>query len=836
MKVVQLYADTADGVAKSKALFEVFTSGQQIDQEQLQIRRKDGAVTWVSLSVNPIAGADGNIVESRSVYTDITALKKAETDIRNSEERFRLLAESAPVGIFRTDATGAVVYVNEACCVLTGHPREALLGDGWRQVLHPSDAERVLSLWGQSVETGAPFDAEFRCLKAGGGEAWVLARVESERDASGKVTGLLASVTDITAIKLAEAAARQSERRFTRILESLPDVIVLYDRDLRILYINPATRAVSGREPSAFIGKRDADIWPRKVYETYLPALKKARDSGETQSVNTVLQLAKDDPRTLEITCVPILNGDGNVYQVMGITHDLTGIRRAEADLAESENRFSRTMAAVNEGLWDWNLQTNHVYFSLPWKRLLGYEDSEIANEFNEFERRIHPDDLAAALADVNACIENPEIPLEAEFRMRHKNGNWVDILSRGTVMTDDAGNSIRFVGTHIDITERKAKERENRHLLAIRETISQCNSALVRIVEEDKLNQKMCDILVKTRDYALAWIGYANDDADKTISVQAAAGDAVGYLEDFNVHWGDEALGHGPTGTAIRTGEVQVVADLQTNPAFAPWREKAEKWGFLTSVALPLLGGDRAFGALNIYSRTAGTFDDDEIKVLKEFSEDLAFGIRMIRTGQERDQAREKLSEAFLETIRAIAMTAEKRDPYTAGHQRRVAGLAAKIARKLRWDQDRIEGLRLGATIHDIGKIYLPGEILNRPGKLSQPEFDLIKTHTEVGREIMAGVHFPWPVCEMIAQHHERLDGTGYPLGLKGDAIVEEAKIIAVADVVEAITSHRPYRPALGIEVAVEEIKRGRGTAYGPAIADACLEIVQDDGFQWDE
>ncbi len=184
-------------------------------------------------------------------------------------------------------------------------------------------------------------------------------------------------------------------------------------------------------------------------------------------------------------------------------------------------------------------------------------------------------------------------------------------------------------------------------------------------------------------------------------------------------------------------------------------------------------------------------------------------------------------------QTIHAMALTIEKRDPYTAGHQLRVSQVATTIAGKLGWAAERQEGLRLGAMIHDIGKIYLPAEILSRPGRLSNTEFELIKTHSEVGRAIVSEVDFPWPVAEMIHQHHERLDGSGYPRGLMDDAIILEARILAVADVVEAMAAHRPYRPALGIDVALAEIRAGAGKLYDADIVEACLALFEIDGYQ---
>nr|WP_269471041.1 HD domain-containing phosphohydrolase [Sulfurivermis fontis] len=199
-----------------------------------------------------------------------------------------------------------------------------------------------------------------------------------------------------------------------------------------------------------------------------------------------------------------------------------------------------------------------------------------------------------------------------------------------------------------------------------------------------------------------------------------------------------------------------------------------------------------------------------------------------------ERKRIGESLQRSLVQTIQAIAVTIEKRDPYTAGHQQRVAELATAIAGEMGLPEEQREGLRLGALIHDIGKIYVPAEFLNRPGHLSDTEFEIIQSHPVMGHDIVKGIEFPWPVAQMVVQHHERLDGSGYPKGLKGDEILLEARILAVADVVEAMASHRPYRAALPLEEALVEIERFRGVRYDPVVVDACLRLFREKGFTW--
>ncbi len=191
------------------------------------------------------------------------------------------------------------------------------------------------------------------------------------------------------------------------------------------------------------------------------------------------------------------------------------------------------------------------------------------------------------------------------------------------------------------------------------------------------------------------------------------------------------------------------------------------------------------------------------------------------------------ELKANMLSFVTAIASTVEMRDPYTAGHQRRTAHLASAIAQEMRLGADLIEGLSLAGVVHDIGKIKVPAEILCKPGKLDGLEYGLIKLHPRTGYEILKSIDCPWPIAQTVLQHHERLDGSGYPHGLSGADILPEAKILAIADVVEAMISHRPYRPGLGIDAALREIAEHRNTLYDGSAVDACLTLFQEKHYQ---
>jgi putative nucleotidyltransferase with HDIG domain len=218
---------------------------------------------------------------------------------------------------------------------------------------------------------------------------------------------------------------------------------------------------------------------------------------------------------------------------------------------------------------------------------------------------------------------------------------------------------------------------------------------------------------------------------------------------------------------------------------------------------------------------RFEGTAED--ITVRREAEEDLR-------------KTMDRLRKSLAGTIQAMSLTVETRDPYTAGHQRRVSALARALAQAMDFPANMIDAIRMAGAIHDIGKMSVPAEILSKPGHLSAIERRLIEAHSQKGYDILKDVGLPFPVAEIVLQHHERLDGSGYPQGLRGNQILPEAQILIVADVVEAISSHRPYRPAHGIDIALGEIEANKGILYNAEIVDACLRLFRQQGFRFDE
>lgn len=329
-----------------------------------------------------------------------------------------------------------------------------------------------------------------------------------------------------------------------------------------------------------------------------------------------------------------------------------------------------------------------------------------------------------------------------------------------------------QFNGFNIEKLEMSFQRMKNAY-----STVIKCQDIIVGAQNEMEIYRKICKILIDEGPYKLAWIGMIGNDLEKKVIPVAEAGFKKGYLSSIDISWGSSANGQGPAGRAIRECKEYLTKNIMTDINFLPWREKAEEYGYKSVIALPIESEGNVIGVLVVYADNEDAFKREEVKLFQRLTKNIAQGIYVLRIKKEREQAQKAQYEILLKTIDAFVLAIEKRDPYTAGHQKRVTSLAVAIGKKVGLSKDRVEGLRLGALIHDIGKIYVPGEILNRPGKITKPEFDLIKLHSEIGQEIISGINFPWDIEKMIVQHHERLDGSGYPNGLVEGEIIIEAK-----------------------------------------------------------
>ena len=365
----------------------------------------------------------------------------------------------------------------------------------------------------------------------------------------------------------------------------------------------------------------------------------------------------------------------------------------------------------------------------------------------------------------------------------------------------------------------------------------SEAAATLARATSTELLIQEVCDAIALQSSYKLAWVGEAMHDDFKTVRVVGGAGPAMTYVENLEISWSDSGImGSGPAGKSIRNNKTCVVTDVEIDPGFVSWREHAKQYGIRSVIGCPIPDGINGipYGSLLVYSAIPNSFGASEIQLFEGLAKEIGFGLRSIQRQHklddqihEKELTQERLAKSLMATIEAMSRTMEWRDPYTAGHQKRVAMISMAIANQLGWDKERTQALYMAAMVHDIGKLAIPSEILTKPSRLTDIEMQLVQGHAEAGYQILKDIPFPWPIADMVRQHHERLDGSGYPRGLKADQICEEARILSVADTIEAMASHRPYRPSKGLAAAMAEIQVEAGEKLDAKIVEAAHRLL---------
>lgn len=441
---------------------------------------------------------------------------------------------------------------------------------------------------------------------------------------------------------------------------------------------------------------------------------------------------------------------------------------------------LSESQEIAQIGSW-WRSPSGPVWWSAEMYRLYGVSPDSSPPAMAGLLDLIHSDDRKAFQAWFSASGAGHG-PDPIEFRVIRPDGSVRWLLGRSTLKNAGPGALVFLAGTAQDITERKQME----------ETLSAALEYSRLLVDVTPLGVIVCQA------------------TGQCISANEAHAKIVGATVE-----------------EIRR---QNFRDLES------WHRS----GLLDLAERALAGNKLCQGDVHVNPSTFGKSSWLSARFIPFYfeSEQLLLGIftditeRKIVEEQNKNYLA-KLETAFIRTVEVINALSAMRDPYTAGHQRRVAEVAVAIGAELNFDTHRQQGLRVAGHLHDVGKINVPAEILSKPGKLSAAEFALVKEHAQAGYEVLKNVGFPWPVAEVALQHHERIDGSGYPQGLTCDEIALEARIVAVADVIESMASHRPYRPALGIERALAEIERGRGTAFDADVVDACLRLFREKGYQ---
>ncbi|MDH4211629.1 MAG: PAS domain S-box protein [candidate division WOR-3 bacterium] len=637
----------------------------------------------------------------------------------------------------------------------------------------------------------------------------------------------------------AESALRESKEFAEKLINLMRDGFAVFDTKGVHISVNPSLCSMTGFSARELLGAGPPHpYWPEEEIEKFQTSYREMLlgKPGEFE-----LMMKRKDGTRFPVLVSPSRTKDaqGNVNYYFAAIKDISERKRVLEALRQSEEKYRLHFEYASDIIYSIDRDLRLLSVSPSVEKVLGYKPEDLVGKRITDLNIIVPEHIDAFTRDLAQIQAGAQIQAPVyEFISRTGERRFGEVSSAPLYRDQKI---IGVVSVARDITAHiKTDEELTRSNRALR-IISTCNMTLVRATEEKELLTEICRSITEIGGYMLAWVGYAEDHTQKTIRIAAHSGKKIQHIKRQKLTWADNKDGNNPFGIAIRSKTNYMCPNAQNADADMVICRELLKHGFKSLMVLPLMNGEKILGTLNIHSAHAEAFDEREINLLQELADDLTYGIQALRAHIARKEATEalelsytKLRKTLEETVNALASATEKRDPYTAGHQRSVTQLACAIAEEMKMTENQIEGIRIAGLLHDIGKLSVPAEILSKPGNLSESEFSIIRLHSEIGYDILKTVNFPWPVAQIALEHHERINGSGYPKGLAGNKILQESKIMGVADVVEAMSSHRPYRPAHTIKEALEEIKNNRGILYDAKVVDVCFALFEKKKFRF--
>ncbi len=749
--------------------------------------RKDGSTFPVEVSSNLIdfAGVDGMIAVAR----DISERKGVAAKRHGELLVMQGILNSSDAPIFSVDAKGRYTSFNEAHAdaMKLSYGVDIEIGKeifGYLTV--KLDGKNARANF-KRVFQGERFTEETRYGDDKKSRLYFELTYNPILDGKGKVVGASVYARNITERRRAEIALKESEERYRNIFENTIVGVLQTHVDGTINFVNQAFARMLGYESPEDFKSAVSNL--KDIYKHPEARSGLIRELKETSAVNDFrCELIRKDGSTVwfSFSISTPRDDKGNISVLNGLAVDITKSMIAEAQLQETVEKLAATLRAIPDLMFEVDTK-GHIYdYHAPANDLL-YAPPET------FVGR-----------NVKDVLPEPAAGICLKAIAKAASHGW----SRGDVYLlklPKAGK--RWFELSIDTKNRGGKKTER--LLVIARDITD------RVLAEESIKRE--------RDTAQMYLDIVN-----TVVVAVNAEGIVIMINKY----GADLLGY---------NEKEIVGKSWFG-TFVPYHERVLVEGMFKRMA----GGEEK--GVESYEHTVMCKNGEErlISWQNRFVNDgkgkfkfaVSSGVDITDVHEARYEVRQSYSQ--LQTIvdgivKALSMTVETRDPYTAGHQRRVAQLAVAMASHMGWTKIQIKGLEMAATIHDIGKMYVPAEILNKPGKLDQVEFELIKLHSAAGYNIVKDIEFAEPVADMVRQHHERLDGSGYPDGLKHGDIVPGAKVMAVADVVEAMSSDRPYRPGRGLKAALEEVQDRKGGLYDADAVEACVELFVKAKFKFD-
>jgi PAS domain S-box-containing protein len=739
--------------------------------------------------------------------------------LKTSEILKKLIITGDDTYYFAELETGLIIDVNDNFIPLFGYDRDEIIGKTSLELglyYNSDDRARMVS---ELKSRGFVKNMELQGRRKNGNIFTLLISVNIVQLEKPYIVGV---IRDITEQKFKEEALQESEEKYRSLIEKLNEAVLIVQDEV-FIFANPKAYELIGISDADFSRKPFIDlVWPEDREMVATNYMRRIAGDIFTDSYDFRIIGTKDRPLWVFMS-VALIQYNGRSATLLMIT-DITERKNAEKALKDSQSLISAIVDSTTDMIWSvdpenfglltFNLGLSNYFLKQRGMRIkvgmcpeVLFPTEEFVNKWREFYQ--------------NTLKEGPYVVEYDTFA-----GSKTLQLTFNLLKRDDKVFAISIFGK--DITEQKLADK-----------MMELNSQ--RVNAKLQLNQMLNATLKEITDFTLeaaviltsskiGYLAFLNDD-ESVLTMHSWSKSAMAECAIADKTFIYPVVTTGLWGEAVRQRRPVITNDYTAvNPL-----KRGYPQGHVVVIRhmnIPVFVNNRIILVAGVGNKDEN-YNDNDANELTLLMESMWRLIERKRSEEALKKSYKKIEKTLEETIKTLASIVEIRDPYTSGHQQRVTQIATSIASELGLEEDRVSAISTAATVHDIGKINIPASILSKPGKISELEYEMIKTHPETGYDMLKNIDFSWPIAKIVLQHHERINGTGYPKGLKGKNIMLEAKIIAVADVVEAMASHRPYRPTLGIDQALKEIGQNKAILYDSKVVDACIKLFRQDKFE---
>lgn len=741
--------------------------------------------------------------------------------MQQENQFLRLLFDESPLPYHLLDSEGRLLTVNRAWQEELLYEKHEVLGRWFGDFVCSEQKTQFRERFAQFVDEGQAQGVVWSLIRKDGSTVRVSFSGRVGRDEAGRLQRAYCMFFDLTKRSEAEEQHRESEALRLAFMDQAEEGFGLFDQDLRLLYINQSGARAFNAVPEDLVGRSMIDISPGTENTERYAQFKSVLATGKPMSIDAYAPPAELGDRRFAV----------NAFKVAGklgiILRDVTKAKLSEQRLRESEERWRALTEESPDHviLLDRDLRVEYVNTPLPGCTTEQMIGDYICHHSGDAQQPSTRQILEHVLASGEAATYGTEHTGQCEETIYFE--------SRAVPRVVD-GETTGLIVSVRDISQRMLDQTRIARLLKRQTAMAE--------LSVDLGGAKTLDDIYRTAYQRISDLM----DADVFVITRYEASEALIHTEYARVNGVEQTVdlllpvpldsaGKGMQSEVIRAGSPAIHSDYRkafsatgtmykTSPdgqrLMRVDRDEAIADLPRSAMLVPMKAQGKVIGVMQVQSNTLNAYQEEDAKLLT--------GLANITAVAVENRSLLTTSQATYEgTIRALAKAIELRDPYTSQHQEGVARIGARIAEKLGISGNRLRAVELSAHIHDIGKVVIPAEILSKPTSLTAAQMSIVKAHVKAAEEVLAGISFPWPIADIVCQHHERLDGSGYPNGLRGDQIRLEARILAVADIADAMRSHRPYRPAFSLEETMAELRRLSGRTLDASIVEACLDVL---------